>query len=75
MATEDHELPTIGELISSWLGVQLPTMRMPQTLKNLDKALSKIVLAGSENIETRIRGSTNRREAQDNIDLQGMFRT
>jgi hypothetical protein len=41
---EGDELPTIGELVSNWLGVQLPAIPMKQTLKNFDKALSKIVL-------------------------------
>ena len=47
------DLPTIGEVISNWLGVKLPAISMKQTLKNFDKALSKIVLATGENFESR----------------------
>jgi hypothetical protein len=48
---------------------------MPQTLKNLDKAVSKVVLASGENLEARIRGNTAKTEARGQITLDGMFRT
>jgi hypothetical protein len=52
--SEINQLPTIREAISNWLGVQLPLIPMPQTLKNIDKAVAKLVLAGGENLEARI---------------------
>jgi hypothetical protein len=71
----DNELPTIGQTISRWLGVQLPAVAMPQTLKNIDKAIGKIILAGGENVEARIRGNTARARATNKINLDGLFRT
>jgi hypothetical protein len=71
----DIELPTISQLISNWLGVQLPTVAMPQTLKNIDKAIGKIILAGGENVEARIKGNTARVRATNKINVDGLFRT
>jgi hypothetical protein len=48
---------------------------MPQTLKNIDKALGKIILAGGENFEARIKGNTARARARDKINVDGLFRT
>jgi hypothetical protein len=72
---DNNELPTIGQLISNWLGVQLPTVALPQTLKNIDKAIAKIVLAGGENVEARIKGNTAKAKATNKINLDGLFRT
>jgi hypothetical protein len=69
------QLPTLSEAISNWLGVQLPDIPMKQTLKNLDKALSKIVLAMGENFEARIKSNTAKTKAQGKIDIDGMYRT
>ena len=71
----DDELPTIGDLVSNWLGVQLPTIPLPQTLRNIDKAIGKIVLAGGENVEARIKASTTKAKARTKIEVDGMFRT
>jgi Protein of unknown function (DUF2806) len=75
--TEGDELPTLGQAISQWLGfqLQLPGIRLPQTLKNVDKAFGRIVLAGGENVAERIRQSTKKIEAKGTIDIAGMFRT
>jgi hypothetical protein len=72
---EGDELPTIGELVSNWLGVQLPALPMRQTAKNLDKALSKIVLALGENLEARIKSNTTKTKAHGKINVEGMYRT
>ncbi len=72
---DNDGLPTIGQLISNWLGVQLPNVAMPQTLKNIDKAIGKIVLAGGENIEARITGNTATAKAKNKINVDGLFRT
>jgi hypothetical protein len=71
----NEQLPTIGEALANWLGVQLPSIPLPQTLKNLDKAIAKVVLASGENIEARIRKNTSRTEAKGTIEIEGMFRT
>src|SRR5260370_29383469 len=71
----NDELPTLGQAISQWLGFQLPSFRLPQTLKNVDKAFARIVLARGENLGERIRQSTKRIQAQGSIDIEGMFRT
>jgi hypothetical protein len=72
---DGDELPTIGQAISNWLGVQLPAVPMPQTLKNFDKAVSKILLAAGENIETRIKGNTEKAKIKGKLDVEGMYRT
>jgi hypothetical protein len=72
---DNDELPTIGQVISNWLGVRLPTVTLPQTLKNIDKAIGKIILAGGENLEARIKGNTARSRATNKINVDGLFRT
>jgi len=74
---DGDELPTLGQAISRWLGFQLPSIsiRLPQTLKNLDKAFGRIVVASGENIEERIHQSTKKVQAKGSIDVAGMFRT
>jgi hypothetical protein len=71
---EDDKLPTVVDWLSQWLGVQLPSIPLPQTLKNLDKALGKIVRAGGDNLEARIKGNTAKARAHGKIVLEGMFR-
>src|SRR5262249_52895361 len=75
MADEPKELPTITEWLSQWLGVQLPSIPLPQTLKNLDKAIAKIVLSSGENFEARIRSNTAKTKAKGRIDLKELVRT
>jgi hypothetical protein len=71
----DDELPTIGQAISNWLGVQLPSVTLPQTLKNADKAIAKLVLATGENLEARIKANTGKAKALGKINVDGLFRT
>jgi Protein of unknown function (DUF2806) len=70
---EGDQLPTISEAISNWLGVQIPGL--PQTLKNTDKAVGKLILALGENLEARMRSNTGKVKAQGKIDVEGMYRT
>ena len=72
---DGDELPTIGEALSNWLGVQLPSIPLPQTVKNFDKAIGKIVLAAGENLEARIKGNTAKAKVQSKIDLADLVRT
>jgi hypothetical protein len=72
---EGDELPTIGEALSNWLGVQLPSIPLPQAVKNFDKAISKIVLAAGENLEARIKSNTAKAKVQSKIDLADLVRT
>ena len=67
--------PTLGQLISNWLGVQLPAVALPQTFKNIDKAVGKIILAVGENFVSRIKGNTATTRATNKINLEGLFRT
>jgi hypothetical protein len=64
------QLPTISEAIFNWFGVQPPAIPMKQTLKNLDKALSKIVLSMGENLETRIKSNTAKSKARGKLDCR-----
>jgi hypothetical protein len=75
MSDDTDKLPTIKEWLESTLGLQLPAISLPQTLKNADKALGKIVLAAGENVEAKIRGATQKSKAQRKIELEQMFRT
>lgn len=44
MSTENlPELPSAGEALSRWLGFKLPAVPLPQTFKNVDKAISRVV--------------------------------
>ena len=72
---DGDELPTIGEALSNWLGVQLPSIPLPQTVKNFDKAIAKVVLAAGENFEAWIKGNTAKAKAQSKIDLADLVRT
>jgi Protein of unknown function (DUF2806) len=72
---DSDELPTIGQVISNWLGVQLPAIPMPQTIKNFDKAVGKLLLAAGENVEARIKNNTAKTKARGKIDVEGMYRT
>src|SRR5882762_4353288 len=69
------ELPTLRDLIAQWLGFQLPTIPLPQTVRNLDKAIAKIVLAGGENVEARIRANTSKEKAMGKINVEEFVRT
>lgn len=63
---DDDELPTIIQLISNWLGVQLPTPRMPQTFRSIDKATAEIILELGKNLKARIARNTAKVRA-DNL--------
>jgi Protein of unknown function (DUF2806) len=75
MGDDDSELPTLGQYLSQWLGFQLPSIPWPHTLRNLDKAVSQIVLASGQNFTARIRRSTKKVEARGAIAIEEMFRT
>jgi hypothetical protein len=66
---EQQSLPSIGELIEAKLGFRLPTIALPQTLKNIDKAVSRLVLAGSDNLAARIERNTAAVEARSRADV------
>jgi hypothetical protein len=68
-------LPTLSDWIASWLGFQLPSIPMPQTIKNLDKAVGKILLAAGENAEARIKANTGKAKAHGKIEVDGLYRT
>jgi hypothetical protein len=48
---------------------------MPQTVKNLDKAVGKILLAAGENAEARIKANTGKQKAAGRLAIDGMYRT
>jgi hypothetical protein len=62
--SENKPLPTLSDWIANWLGFQLPAIPMPQTIRNLDKAVGKILLAAGENAEARIRSNTGKAKAK-----------
>ncbi|WP_436199995.1 DUF2806 domain-containing protein [Astrobacterium formosum] len=72
---EDQKLPTISEMISDWLGVQLPSVPLPQTIKNADKAIGKLMLAFGENIEVRVRNNTLKQRALGKIALDELVQS
>lgn len=77
VATEvPASLPTIREAIERWLGVQLPGLPpMPQTLKNLDKACGRLLLAGSSHLEENIRHKTRIAKVTNKAELDALFRS
>ena len=58
------ELPTIGEKLSAWLGFKFPTVALPQTARNLDKAVARLIAAGEGNLASRIERNISLREAR-----------
>jgi hypothetical protein len=58
------ELPTLWEKLSAWLGFKVPSIPLPPTAKNLDKALARIIALGESNFASRIERDTSRREAK-----------
>jgi hypothetical protein len=68
-------LPTLSDWLAGWLGFQLPVIPMPQTVKNIDKAVGKILLAAGENAEARIKANTGRAKAKGKIEVEGLYRT
>jgi hypothetical protein len=75
MSDSQNELPTLGQWISEWLGFQLPSIPLPQTLKNTDKALGILILAGIENLEAGIKNNTEKKKARGKIELDAMYKT
>jgi hypothetical protein len=73
--TGNNPLPTLSDWIANWLGFQLPSIPMPQTVRNLDKAVGKILLAAGENAEARIKSNTGKAKATGKIEIDGMYRT
>jgi hypothetical protein len=72
---DSDKFPTVTQWISDWLGVQLPTVPMPQTVRNFDKAVGRILLAAGENVEARIKVNTAKAKARGKIDVEGLYRT
>ncbi len=58
------ELPTLWEKLSGWLGFKIPAIPLPQTAKNLDKAVARLVVAGGANLASRVERDTLLREAK-----------
>jgi len=58
------ELPTLWEKLSASFGFKVPTIPLPQTAKNLDKAAARLVTAGAGNLASRIERDTLLREAK-----------
>lgn len=72
---EGGGVPSLRDWLSNWLGFHIPTVSMPQTVKNLDKAVSRILLAAGENVEVRIKANGGKHRAKGKIDVEGMYRT
>lgn len=41
--SDGDNLPSLRDYISNWLGFRLPAVPLPQTVKNFDKAIGKIL--------------------------------
>ena len=52
------DLPTLSERLSLWLGFQVHLPALPQTLRNLDKAVGSVVGAVGENATARVNRNT-----------------
>ena len=72
---DEPPIPTLSDKIAEWLGFQLPAIPLPQTVKNLDKAVGKILLAAGENAEARIKANTGKTKAKGRIAIDGLYRT
>jgi len=65
---ESGGLPTFEEKISAWFGFKIKLPHLPQTLKNIDKALSRLVVASSEWMASFPERDTAIRHAQTKVD-------
>jgi hypothetical protein len=79
MSDEDESsapnLPTVREWLSSWLGIQVPALpAMPQTLKNADKAIGRVLLSLAGNISARVDRSTGKVKAIGKIEIEDIVR-
>ena len=70
-----NALPSMSDWIANWLGFQLPSIPMPQTVRNFDKAVGKILLAAGDNAEARIKANTGKAKAKGRIEIDGLYRT
>ncbi|PNG27015.1 DUF2806 domain-containing protein [Methylocella silvestris] len=61
-------LPTLEEKISTILGFQFHLPYLPQTLKNADKAVARLLHAGSESLSSRFERDTALRRAKTKFD-------
>ncbi len=57
-------LPTFADWLSSKIGFQLPAIPLPQTAKNADKALGRIIDAVGQNVASRVDRDTKLRQAR-----------
>ncbi|MBN8534647.1 MAG: DUF2806 domain-containing protein [Rhizobiales bacterium] len=67
---DSEKLPSLGQLIEAKLGFKLPTLALPQTAKNLDRAVARLVLAGSDNLAARIDRNTASLNARSQADAK-----
>jgi hypothetical protein len=51
------------------------TRPLPQTIKNTDKAIGRIILAAGENLEARIRQNAGKVKARGKVELGEIYRT
>jgi hypothetical protein len=69
---EPNSLPTLGDVIEAKLGFRLPTIALPQTVKNADKAFARLVLSGADNLVARINRSTEAISARSAADTKAI---
>jgi hypothetical protein len=53
------ELPTIGEKLSALLGFKLPTIALPQSARNLDKTLARLIAVSGGYLASQIERYTS----------------
>jgi hypothetical protein len=71
----ESTVPTFSNWLAHLLGFQLPAIPLPQTAKNLDKAVGSIFLAAGDNVIARIKANSERVIAGGKIRVDGMYRT
>ena len=70
-----EQLPTVREWLSNSLGVEIPGLpALPQTIKNADKAIGKVLLSLGANLATRVDSNTGKVKTVAKIEIEDIVR-
>lgn len=71
MSTEKlPDLPSASDALSNWLGFKLPAIPLPQTVRNVDKAVARLVGTGADYVAAKIEGKTHQTNARVRAEIE-----
>lgn len=71
---ESSNLPSLTDWLSNRLGFKIPGLG-PQSIKNLDKAIGRLILAGSDILEEKIRHWEKKNEIRHEFELEHIIKS